>query len=113
MEQDQRPVMETTSPQQRQTISSEVQATLQMLADTDLKLYGEVSSETLDAVQSQGFVPKNGTIQKAESAREEAVRCKQAAGKMKPSVLEQLRKAAKEAVPPPRPEGRPRGRKAR
>lgn len=113
MEQDQRPVMEMVTPQQRQAISNRVQATLQMLADTDLKLYGEVSDDTLAAVQTQGFVLQNGTIQKAESARIETAQREQAAVKVKPSVRGQLRNAAKEAGPRLHSEGRPKGGEAR
>lgn len=41
------------APEQRQAISAEVQATLQMLVDTDLKLHGEVTGDTLEAIQTR------------------------------------------------------------
>ncbi len=109
--------MEMVSPQQRQAVSNEVQAALQMLVKTDLKLYGKVSTETLEAVQIQGFVLQNGTIQKTKSTRAETVQCEQEAAtistKEKPSVRGQLRNASKEMGQCLHPEGRSKGSEAR
>ena len=41
--------MKLATEEKRQAILGEVQATLQMLADTDLKIYGEISRGTLEA----------------------------------------------------------------
>ncbi len=61
----QSPVMKLATEEKRQAILGEVQATLQMLADTDLKIYGEISRGTLEAVQIQGFAIENGSVKKA------------------------------------------------
>jgi len=109
--------MKMVSPQQRQAISNAVQAALQMLAETDLKLYGKVSTETLEAVQTQGFVLQDGTIQKSKSTRAETVQCEQEAAdvsaKGKPSIREQLRNAEKAAGQRLHSEGRAKDGEAR
>lgn len=60
------PVFEQIPPERQQTIRDEVQATLQMLVDTDMQLSGEVSQGTLDALAAQGYVLQDGQISKAE-----------------------------------------------
>ena len=60
------PVFEQIPPERQQTIRDEVQATLQMLVDTDMQLSGEVSQGTLDALTAQGYVLQDGQISKAE-----------------------------------------------
>lgn len=64
--QEERPVMESLAPEQQQAIRDEVQATLQMLVDTDMQIYGEVSAGTLEAVAAQGYSYQNGQLTKAE-----------------------------------------------
>ncbi|MBD5161206.1 MAG: hypothetical protein HDT14_04160 [Oscillibacter sp.] len=90
--------MAMVTPEKRQAISTQVQTTLQMLAEMDLQIYGEISSETLAAVQTQGFTIQNGTVQKAESAQAETVQCESepiaVTGKV--SVRDQLHTATKE-----------------
>lgn len=56
--------MKLATEEKRQAILGEVQATLQMLADTDLKIYGEISRGTLEAVQIQGFAIENGSVKR-------------------------------------------------
>ena len=60
------PVFEQIPPERQHTIRDEVQATLQMLVDTDMQLSGEVSQGTLDALTAQGYVLQDGQISKAE-----------------------------------------------
>ena len=60
------PVFEQIPPERQHTIRDEVQATLQMLVDTDMQLSGEVSQGTLDALAAQGYVLQDGQISKAE-----------------------------------------------
>ena len=62
--QEERPVLESLDPEQQQAIRDEVQATLQMLADTDMQIYGEVSQGTLDALAAQGYVLQDGVVQR-------------------------------------------------
>ena len=104
------------TPEQRQVISKETQAMLQMLVDTDLKIYGEISKETLEIFQTQGFVFQNGAIQKAEFSQTKAVQRKQAAAmsaKRKPSVRRQLCSTAKEVGQYLRSEGKVKSGEAR
>ena len=90
----QTPVMASISPEQRQDISNQTQSTLQMLANVDLKIYGQVSADTLEAVQVQGFVLQDGVVQKSEQA--ETGQCeKTAAATKKASVRDQLHTAVK------------------
>lgn len=60
------PVFAQIPPERQQAIRDEVQATLQMLVDTDMQLSGEVSQGTLDALAAQGYVLQDGQISKAE-----------------------------------------------
>ena len=60
------PVFAQIPPERQQAIRDEVQATLQMLVDTDMRLSGEVSQGTLDALAAQGYVLQGGQITKAE-----------------------------------------------
>ena len=60
-------------PEQQQAMTDEVRAMLQMLIDTDLKITGEVSQETKEAIQTQGFtLSKDGTLEKAEARQPQA-----------------------------------------
>ena len=62
-------------PKQQQAMTEEVRATLQMLIDTDLKSTGEVSQETKEAAQAQGFtIAGDGTLEQAEAPQEAAYR---------------------------------------
>lgn len=104
-----------TTPEQKQGLSSEVQATLQMLVKTDLNLYGEVMGDTLEAIQTQGFVLRDGILQKAESAQVESARHEPetAAVRGKPSVRGQLREAAREVSQRPPTAEKAKGGEAR
>ena len=71
--QEERPVLESLVPEQQQAIRAEVQATLQMLVDTDMQISGEVSQGTLDALAAQGYVLQDGIVQRmpAELSKQE------------------------------------------
>ena len=71
--QEERPVLESLVPEQQQAIRAEVQATLQMLVDTDMQISGEVSQGTLDALAAQGYVLQDGAVQRvpAELSQQE------------------------------------------
>lgn len=105
------------APEQRQAISAEVQATLQMLVDTDLKLYGEVTGDTLEAIQTQGFLLRDGALIKADpvqigevqSGREPAA----ISDSVKPSLRGQLHEKMREAGQRPPPSEHPKGGEAR
>ena len=66
--QEERPVLESLAPEQQQAIRGEVQATLQMLADTDMQISGEVSQGTLDVLAAQGYVLQDGVVQRMQQA---------------------------------------------
>ena len=66
--QEERPVLESLAPEQQQAIRDEVQATLQMLVDTDMQISGEVSQGTLDALAAQGYVLQDGIVQRQPQA---------------------------------------------
>ena len=61
----QSPVMKLVTEKQWQAILGEVQSSLQMLVEADLKIYGEISRGTLEAIHTQGFVEENGSVKKA------------------------------------------------
>ena len=63
-QQEERPVFESLDPTQQQAIRDEIQATLQMLADADIQISGEVSQGTLDALTAQGYVLQDGIVQR-------------------------------------------------
>ena len=71
--QEERPVLESLAPEQQQAIRDEVQATLQMLVDTDMQISGEVSQGTLDALAAQGYALQDGIVQRmpAELSKQE------------------------------------------
>ena len=71
--QEERPVLESLAPAQQQAIRDEVQATLQMLVDTDMQISGEVSQGTLDALAAQGYALQDGIVQRmpAELSKQE------------------------------------------
>lgn len=71
--QEERPVFESLAPEQQQAIRDEVQATLQMLVDTDMQISGEVSQGTLDALAAQGYALQDGAVQRvpAELSQQE------------------------------------------
>ena len=109
--------METATQKQRQAVSNAVQATLQMLVQADLKIYGEVSQETLKAVQTQGFVVQDGTVQKDHVSRVESASRDQETvalpAKAKPSLRTQLRTTATEVEQNPHPTNRAKSGEAR
>ena len=86
-----------------------------MLVKTDLNLYGEVMGDTLEAIQTQGFVLRDGILQKAESAQVESARHEPetAAVRGKPSVRGQLREAAREVSQRPPTAEKAKGGEAR
>ena len=96
------------APEQRQAISSEVQATLQMLVDTDLNLYGAVTGDTLEAVQTQGFLLQDGALRKADPAQVGEVQSEREPAAIPDSAKPSLRGQLQEKIrkvgqrPPPR-----------
>ena len=66
-------VFSKLSPEQQQEMTDSVKAMLQTLIDADLKSIGEVSQETKEAVQAQGFtIAGDGTLEQAEAPQEAA-----------------------------------------
>ena len=62
-------------PEQQQEMTDSVKAMLQTLIDADLKSIGEVSQETKEAAQAQGFtIAGDGTLEQAEAPQEAAYR---------------------------------------
>ena len=62
-------------PEQQQEMTDSVKAMLQTLIDADLKSTGEVSQETKEAAQAQGFtIAGDGTLEQAEAQQEAAYR---------------------------------------
>ena len=62
-------------PEQQQEMTDSVKAMLQTLIDADLKSTGEVSQETKEAAQVQGFtIAGDGTLEQAEAPQEAAYR---------------------------------------
>ena len=62
-------------PEQQQEMTDSVKAMLQTLIDADLKSTGEVSQETKEAAQAQGFtIAGDGTLKQAEAPQEAAYR---------------------------------------
>jgi len=59
------PVFDKLPPEQQQALSNEVQATLQIFIDSDIKTHGEVTESTLEAITVQGYEYKNGELAKA------------------------------------------------
>lgn len=101
---------ESVTPEQRQAISSEVQTTLQMLVETDLKLYGEVTKDTLEAIQTQGFLLQDGALRKVDPAQAGPAVLPESA---KPSLREQLHEKMREVGQRPPLAERPRGDESR
>ena len=109
MKQEQLPLMKKIAPEKQQAISGTMQATLQMLVGTDLRIYGEITKDTLEAIQAQRFVLQGGLVQRAESAQEAIA----ISATGKPSVRDQLRIAEKEVGQRPYPENRTKSVEAR
>ena len=62
-------------PEQQQEMTDSVKAMLQTLIDADLKSTGEVSQETKEAAQAQGFtIAGDGTLEQAKAPQEAAYR---------------------------------------
>ena len=62
-------------PEQQQEMTDSVKAMLQTFIDADLKSTGEVSQETKEAAQAQGFtIAGDGTLEQAEVPQEAAYR---------------------------------------
>ena len=62
-------------PEQQREMTASVKAMLQALIDADLKSTGEVSQETKEAAQAQGFtIAGDGTLEQAEAPQEAAYR---------------------------------------
>lgn len=108
-------VADVITPERRTAISTEVQASLQMLVNADLNLYGEVTGDTLAAIETQGFALRDGVLQKNESEQDGPAQSEQetSAAHAKPSVRGQLRKAAQEVGQRPPPDEKAKGGKAR
>ena len=68
-------VFSKLSPEQQQEMTASVKAMLQTLIEADLKSTGEVSQETKEAAQAQGFtIAGDGTLEQAEAPQEAAYR---------------------------------------
>ena len=68
-------VFSKLSPEQQQEMTDSVKAMLQTLIDADLKSTGEVSQETKEAAQAQGFtIAGDGTLEQAKAPQEAAYR---------------------------------------
>ena len=98
--QEQHPVMGAVTPEHRQSIFGTVQSTLQMLVDTDLKVYGKIRKDTIEAIHTQGFVLQNGVLQNSRTVHEN----KDGHEAPKSSVRKQLHAAAKEISQHPSPQ---------
>ena len=61
------PVFDKLSPEQQQKLSGEVAATLQMLIDADIQASGEVTAETLEAIATQGYAYRDGSLLKQDA----------------------------------------------
>ena len=62
-------------PEQQQEMTDSVKAMLQTFIDADLKSTGEVSQETKEAAQAQGFtIAGDGTLEQAKAPQEAAYR---------------------------------------
>lgn len=98
------PVFDKLPPEQRQELSGEVKATLQMLIDADLQATGELTSETLEAIATQGYAYRDGNLVKQDAPAVEAPAPEQqAAAKPEASVTyypinEDAARRAKEAM---------------
>ncbi len=94
--QEERPVMESLAPEQQQAIRDEVQATLQMLVDTDMQIYGEVSAGTLEAIAAQGYSYQDGQLTKAELEEAPPVPAQPEQTEPAPAPLTELQQKAAE-----------------
>ena len=64
------PVFDKLPPEQQQELSGEVKATLQMLIDADLQATRELTSETLEAVATQGYSYRDGNLVRQDTPTE-------------------------------------------
>ena len=64
------PVFDKLPPEQQQELSGEVKATLQMLIDADLQATGELTSETLEAIATQGYSYRDGNLVRQDTPTE-------------------------------------------
>ena len=64
------PVFDKLPPEQQQELSGEVKATLQMLIDADLQATGELTSETLEAIVTQGYAYWDGNLVRQDTPTE-------------------------------------------
>ena len=97
------PVFDKLPPEQQQELSGEVKATLQMLIDADLQATGELTSETLEAIATQGYSYRDGQLTKQEVPAAEAPAPEQAPAKPETAVTyypinEDAARRAKEAM---------------
>lgn len=65
------PVFDKLSPEQRQELSGEVTATLQMLIDADIQASGEVTAGTLEAIATQGYAYRDGNLVKQDTQEQQ------------------------------------------
>ena len=56
-----------------EALSAEVQATLQLLIDADIRAGGEVTAETLEAIATQGYVYLHGRLERLTPLQKRAV----------------------------------------
>ena len=63
-------VFDKLPPEQQQELSGEVKATLQMLIDADLQATGELTSETLEAISTQGYSYRDGNLVRQDTPTE-------------------------------------------
>ena len=64
------PVFDKLPPEQQQELSGEVKATLQMLIDADLQATGDLTSETLEAIATQGYSYRDGNLVRQDTPTE-------------------------------------------
>jgi antirestriction protein ArdC len=63
-------VYNSLPPEQQQTLTAEIQATLQFFVDSDLKERGELSAGTLEAIAVQGYTYRDGDLVKLDDPEE-------------------------------------------
>jgi len=58
------PVFDKLPPEKQREMSDTVKSTLQMLIDTDMRVHGKVTENTLAAIAVQGYAYKDGSLDK-------------------------------------------------
>ena len=62
----QTPLFDKLPPEQQQALFDTVKDTLQMLVDADMRIYGDVTGKTLEAIAAQGYSYKDGQLEKQQ-----------------------------------------------